>query len=102
MGPVVYVKTDSDPRLYPPIARGSARFKKLMNLRSGCERSNSLKKTTYKLGNRVSRSAAHYLVRLYIVSLVEHAKVWAAKAIETIGDDADRFVESIAQLLNAD
>ena len=102
MGPVVYVKTDSDPRLYPKIPRSSPQFKKLMNLRSGCERSNSLKKTTYKLGNRVARSATHYLVRLYIVSIVEHAKVWAASAIEAIGDDADKFVEYVSQMLNTD
>jgi hypothetical protein len=40
-GPVVYVKTTDDPRLYPSIPRASSRYKRLMNLRSGCERSNS-------------------------------------------------------------
>ncbi|MBD3182759.1 hypothetical protein GF312_10735 [Candidatus Poribacteria bacterium] len=35
MGPVVYVRTNDDPRLYPPIGRDSPQHKKLMKLRSG-------------------------------------------------------------------
>ena len=86
MGPVVYVKTKDDPRLYPPILRGSPKFKKLMNLRSGCERSNSLKKETYGLGNRPCRSATHFLVRLYLVSILEHAKAWLTEDKKKLGD----------------
>jgi hypothetical protein len=78
-GPVVYVKTNDDPRLYPPIPRGTDTFKKLMNLRSGCERSNSMKKETYNLGYRPCRSDTHFLVRLYLVSIIEHAKAWLAE-----------------------
>ena len=43
MGPIVYINTDDNPRLYPPIPRTSERFEPLMNQRSGCERSNSIK-----------------------------------------------------------
>jgi hypothetical protein len=86
MGPVVYVKTKDEPRLYPPIPRGSPRFKKLMNLRSGCERSNSLKKETYELGNRPCRSTIHFLIRLYLVSIIEHAKAWLAEDKKKLGD----------------
>jgi hypothetical protein len=50
-----------------------------MKLRTGCERSNSAKKEVYGLGNRPCRSAAHFLVRLYLVSIVEHAKAWLAE-----------------------
>jgi hypothetical protein len=32
MGPVVYVKTDDEERLYPPLPRSSDSFKQLMNL----------------------------------------------------------------------
>ena len=39
MGPVVYVRTSDDPRLYPPLPRDSATFKALMARRTGCERS---------------------------------------------------------------
>jgi hypothetical protein len=78
-GPVVYVKTTDDPRLYPPVPRASPKYKKLMNLRSGCERSNSAKKEVYGLGDRPCRSDTHFLVRLYLVSIIEHAKAWLAE-----------------------
>jgi hypothetical protein len=86
-GPVVYVKTTDDPRLYPPIPRASPKFRKLMNLRTGCERSNSLKKKTYSLGDRSCRSAMHFLVRLYLVSIIEHAKAWLSEDRKMLGDD---------------
>jgi hypothetical protein len=75
MGPVVYVRPVDDPRLYPPMPRDSTAFKELMARRTGCERSNSLKKGTYRLGERPCRSATHFLVRLALVSLLEHARV---------------------------
>jgi hypothetical protein len=56
-----------------PYPRDSADFKALIARRTGCERSNSLKKVTYRLGERPCRSATHFLVRLYLVSLLEHA-----------------------------
>jgi hypothetical protein len=78
-GPVVYLRSKDDLRLYPTIARHSPEYKHLMNLRSGCERSNSSKKCTYKLANRPCRSSTHFLVRLYLISIVEHAKSWLAE-----------------------
>jgi hypothetical protein len=87
MGPTVYVRADTDPRFYPEIARGSPEYKELMNLRSGCERSNSSKKVAHKLGDRVCRSATHFLVRLYLVSIVEHAKAWLAEDRKVLGTD---------------
>ncbi|HSH13827.1 MAG TPA: transposase, partial [Desulfurivibrionaceae bacterium] len=79
MGPVVYVRSDADPRHYPPIPRDSSHFKQIMNLRSGCERSNSTKKVVYRLGRRLCRSDAQFLFRLYLVSLLEHARAWLAE-----------------------
>jgi hypothetical protein len=87
MGPVVYIRSDSDPRLYPKIARDSPLFKQLYNLRSGCERSNATKKVVHKLERRTCRSATHYLVRLYLIGILEHAKVWLAEDRKTLGDD---------------
>jgi hypothetical protein len=87
MSPIVYIRSDSDPRLYPPIARDSPRFKELLKLRSGCERSNSTKKVTHKLERRPCRSATHYLVRLYLISILEHAKAWVAEDRKLLGDD---------------
>jgi hypothetical protein len=87
MGPVVYVRSDQDPRLYPEIRRDSPLSKKIMYLRTGCERSNSTKKVTYKLGQRPCRNASHYLVRLYLVSILEHAKAWLAEDRKKYGED---------------
>ncbi len=90
-GPVVTVSVAKNPRLYPPIDRKSVRFKQLMALRSGCERSNAQKKQTYKLGRRVCRNATHYLVRLYLVSLIEHATVWAKQGVTALGESPKAF-----------
>jgi hypothetical protein len=86
MGPVVYVRTAGDPRLYPPLPRDSAPFKDLMARRTGCERSNSLKKETYRLADRPCRSATHFVVRLYLASLLEHARVWLAEDRKRLGE----------------
>jgi hypothetical protein len=89
MGPVVYVRTAADPRLYPPIPRDSATFKELMATRSGCERSNSFKKVTSRLGERPCRSATQFLVRLSLVSLLEHARAWLAEDRKQRGEHTD-------------
>ena len=90
MGPVVYVQTMDDPRLYPPLPRDSATFKALMATRSGCERSNSFKKVASRLGERPCRSASQFLVRLALVSLLEHACAWLAEDRKRDGEGAIR------------
>jgi hypothetical protein len=75
MGPVVYVRTVDHPRLYPLIPQDSATLKQLMAQRTGCEQSNSYKKVTSRLGERPCWSATQFLIRLYWVSLLEHACV---------------------------
>lgn len=92
MGPVVYVRSDQDPRYYPDIARDSSEYKQIYNLRSGCERSNSAKKVTYKLAQRPCRSATHYLLRLYLISIIEHAKAWLAQDKKLVGDDWRKLI----------
>jgi hypothetical protein len=87
MGPLVFVRADSDPRFYPQIARDSQLFKEIMHLRSGCERSNATKKIVHHLGHRPCRSATHFLVRLYLISIIEHAKAWLAEDRQTLGED---------------
>lgn len=94
MGPVVYIRSDSDPRSYPHISRDSIEYKELMALRSGCERSNSAKKVVYKLGQRPSRSATHFLFRLYLVSMLEHAKSWLFEDMKLFGDDWQNLIPS--------
>jgi len=99
MGPVVYVNTADNPRLYPPISRKSKQFKKLMNLRSGCERSNSLKKVAYKLGRRGCRNATHFLVRLYLVSIVEHALVWLKDEYNKVEGNPKKLIKLLRKRL---
>jgi hypothetical protein len=86
MGPVVYVRTAEAPRLYPPLPRDSATFKELMATRSGCERSNSFKKVA-------CRSATQLLVRLALVSLLEHARAWLAEDRKPRGAHTDGRAE---------
>jgi len=96
MGPVVYVRTEDDPRLYPLIRRETKTFKKLMNLRSCCERSNSQKKETYRLSERPCRNSVHLLVRLYLVSIIEHAKAWFCEQKKQVGNDEIVLMQAIA------
>jgi hypothetical protein len=94
MAPVVYTRTKDNPRLYPKIKRGTSKYKKLYNKRSACERSNSQKKELYRLGERPCRSKAHFIVRLYLVSVIEHAKAWLSE-IKKITDDPLAIIEAI-------
>ena len=87
MGPLVYLRSNSDPRFYPPIPRDSAEFKRLLALRSGCERSNAVKKVTHKLNRRVCRSASLLLMRLTLISVIEHGKAWLSEARKAWGND---------------
>jgi hypothetical protein len=95
MGPVVYIKSTDDPRLYPPLPRNSPKFNELMDKRSCCERSNSTKKVTYHLGERPCRSDTHYLVRLYLVSIIEHARAWLAEDRKLVGNDPIALIEKV-------
>jgi hypothetical protein len=96
MGPVVYVRTEDDPRLYPQIRRETQTFKRLMNLRSCCERSNSQKKETYRLSERPCRNSVHFLVRLYLVSIIEHAKAWLSDIKKQVGNDDMILMQAMA------
>lgn len=79
LGPLVYIKSETDPRLYPPIPRDSRRFKEIMNHRSSTERCNYLN-DTYNL-ERSCRNASYGLIRLTLANIVEHAVV---RYIETL------------------
>jgi hypothetical protein len=95
MGPVVYVRTEDDPRLYPPIRRETKIFKRLMKKRSCCERSNSQKKETYRLSERPCRNSVHFLVRLYLISIIEHAKAWFCEQKKQLGNDESVLMQAM-------
>ncbi|HHO58281.1 MAG TPA: hypothetical protein ENJ85_03815 [Oceanithermus profundus] len=85
-GPAVTVSPEDDPRLFPQIPRNSDRYKELYRMRSGTERSNSLKKGVYALPGCRHRRASFWLIRLYLAALLQHAKAWVAE------EDARAFV----------
>lgn len=80
LGPLVYIKSDTDPRLYPPIPRDSRRFREIMNHRSSSERCNYLN-DTYNLEGSC-RNASYGLIRLTLANIVEHAVVRYLKTLE--------------------
>lgn len=73
LGPFVYVKQETDPRLYPPIPRNSKKYKEIMNLRSGSERLNSFNDA--HVPDRSCRDARRTLVRLAFANIVKHAVI---------------------------
>lgn len=77
-GPAVSLRVSDDPRLCPPIPRNRPRFQQLMNLRSGCERSNAVKKETFRLEQARHRRASFWMIRLHLIALVQHARAWVA------------------------
>jgi len=79
IGPLVYIKSDTDPRLYPPILRESKRFKDLMKQRTATERCNYLN-DTYHL-DKSCRNADYGLIRLNLVNIIEHAVI---RYLETV------------------
>ena len=54
-------------------------------------------KEVYGLGYRPCRSDTHFLVRLYLVSIIEHAKAWLAEDRKQLGDDPVALMQATAQ-----
>ncbi len=73
IGPLVYLKSDADRRLYPPIPRASPKFKAMMNQRSASERCNFIN-DTYHL-DHTCRNVDYALFRLTLVNIAHHAMV---------------------------
>jgi hypothetical protein len=79
MGYTLYLKSEADLRLFPPIPRASTRFKTLFAHRSGTERQNAVA-DSYQIDRR-HRNAAYTLVRLTFVNICKHARVREAERI---------------------
>ena len=88
-GPVVTVKVADNPRLCPPLPRNASTFATLYNLRSGTERSNAVKKETYKLEAARHRRTSFWLIRLHLIAILQHARTWVAR------EDSSRFVRHL-------
>jgi len=88
-GPSVTTRLDDDPRYLPPIPRTTARYQALMNLRTGCERSNSVKKEVFQLEAARHRRSSFWRIRLTLMAILQHARTWVADK------DADRFLADL-------
>jgi hypothetical protein len=73
LGPFVYIKTETDPRLFPPIPRTSKKFQEIMNQRSASERCNFVN-DTYNL-DRCHRNADYGTIRLILANICHHASI---------------------------
>ena len=73
MGHTLYIKSEADLRLFPPIPRDSKRFKTLYDHRSGTERQNSVA-DSYQVDGR-HRNATFTLIRLTFVNICKHARI---------------------------
>lgn len=89
VGPVVNLATSDDPRLFPVIQRNSATYEESYSLRTGCERSNSMKKVRFKLEAARHRRASFWLIRLHLIAVLQHALVWVSD------EDARRSVRKL-------
>lgn len=78
LGHTVVLKTSDDERLFPPIPRNHPQYRTLMNLRSGCERSFSVKKERFKLLAARHRRASFWLIRAHLIALLQHGLAWVA------------------------
>jgi hypothetical protein len=79
LAPTVTIKVDYDPRLCPPLARNHPRFKRLMKLRSGSERSFSVKKQRFLLEQARHRRQSFWLIRVHLIAVLQHAMAWVGK-----------------------
>jgi hypothetical protein len=83
-GPSLSISIEDNPRLFPRVSRNSREYETLYNLRSGCERSNSMKKESFKLEAARHRRPSFWLIRLHLIALLQHARVW----VDEIAADA--------------
>lgn len=87
-GPTRTIDADLNPRLCPPVPRNSKTYTRLYKLRSGCERSNSVKKQVFKLEEARHRRASYWLARLHFIAVLQHARAWVADgAAEALVDE---------------
>lgn len=88
-GPTVTMNAADNPRLFPVIARNSKKYKDLYNKRTACERSNAFKKGSGNIEDSGHRRWSFWLIRLYTLAILQHAKAWTA------GTDAVRFLANL-------
>lgn len=82
LGPLVHIHPDIDPRIHPVVPRDSKEYSELAAMRSCTERSNSAKKEAFRAKYARIRVMPYAYIRLALISLLEHSKVWAREKLE--------------------
>jgi hypothetical protein len=95
-GPIIYIKSGIDPRLYPPIQRESKKFKELMKQRTATERCNYLN-DTYHL-DRSCRNADYGLLRLNLVNIIEHAVIRYLETVKRSSSETEAFNKTLREI----
>ena len=78
MAPFIYIKSDTDPRYFPPLDRTGDKFKEISHQRSATERLNSVI-DSYDIDHR-HRNADYVLIRLTLIDIAIHANIRNAEA----------------------
>lgn len=82
-GRCVYVKADSDIRLYPPIPRDSTQYKNIYKDRTSCERVNNRILNNYHLASYKGRSA----MRVSFFTILAAINIHLDAQIKVLGSD---------------
>jgi len=96
LAPLIYIKSSDDPRLFPQIPRDSKQFKDIMKQRSACERLNSVI-DSYNI-DRATRNPKYGLIRLTLVSIVEHAVIHYSESVKHYDSPQALFAETLKQI----
>ena len=77
--PTISINIKHDERLFLPLPRNHKEFKRLSKLRSGSERSFSMKKGAFKLEQARHRRKSFWLIRAHMMAMIQHGLAWVAK-----------------------
>lgn len=75
-GRTIYIKSDSDPRLFPPVPRHTETFKKMMNTRTSSERLNKRIFCDYDVEDAASRSTMMRFSMATFAAVNIHLDAW--------------------------
>jgi hypothetical protein len=95
LAPLIYIKSDTDPRYFPPLARNTDKFETISNQRSATERLNSVI-DSYNIDHR-HRNADYVLIRLTCINIVIHAHIRHTEAVKKSSQD-DLFEEALEKV----
>lgn len=82
-GRTVHTKTDWDIRLYTPVPRGTAEWKKIYNNRTASERINNRILNDYKLHSMRIHTKEHYSFMTMAICICIHMDAWYKKLLKT-------------------